>query len=431
MAKKKTIQNKSQNADANLKALVQAVIAKHLESIQNYSNSEYTAMQRAEIKKQLVGDILKEFSSVWSTLPIDQMKEVIEQTLHKNAVQKNLNRVLKTFLHAKFAGKALQTHLTCELCGGKFKQLATHLHLVHHISTEEYKREYPETEYFVSEDLRVRQSEHTGNVLKKSKRVISEDEIIFLKENIAHMTKKEMAQTLAVSVHTISNLITRYVTDKKHKEKIWTNEEVEFLVENYSHSSYVEIGKKLKRSYNSVVSKAHKLGLKKHSPAQLSTFYPEGAPRADSNEGKQWSENEDDYIKKKYKVTEIEVMARFLGRTPSSVLNRLAVFGISRKGYKSSTGWQKSDITYLKKHFKKKTYKEIGYCLQRSEKSVINMAQRLGLSKGISRKAWTVKEVEYLTRNYKTNSAEEIALRLKRSRISVQCKALQLGLVKS
>ena len=111
MAKKKTIQNKSQNADANLKALVQAVIAKHLESIQNYSNSEYTAMQRAEIKKQLVGDILKEFSSVWSTLPIDQMKEVIEQTLHKNAVQKNLNRVLKTFLHAKFAGKALQTHL--------------------------------------------------------------------------------------------------------------------------------------------------------------------------------------------------------------------------------------------------------------------------------------------------------------------------------
>jgi hypothetical protein len=340
-------------------------------------------------------------------------------------------RKLKTPLYEKYRNRKPSASIRCKLCGKKFKNLATHLHMAHNVTTEQYREEFPETKYFLSEDLRVEKSAQTSNYLKKAHRMLSEEEIAYVKKHFYKKTNQAIADDLGFSLPGVQHIIAKYITEKKQHDTPWKEEEIDFLIKNHTHENYATIAGKLGKSVNSVHYKAYKLGLEKGSPALPSTFYPEGAPRPGINNKRLWSEEETDYLKRHYTTSTIEEIAEFLGRSAKSIVARMIKLQLPIKETKNSSYWKKKEIRFVEKHYKKMTCEEMGRALGRSPKSVMHRMQRLGLYKMENRRFWTDEETEFLLKNYKKLSYRELGDTLGRSKNSIDYKMNMLGIRKT
>jgi len=95
--------------------------------------------------------------------------------------------------------------------------------------------------------------------------------------------------------------------------------------------------------------------------------------------------------------------------------------------------WRNQETCYLKMNYGKKTSKDIVLALNRSQHSVYNKAEELGLGTNICGRGrkWKEKEIQFLRKSYEEKPVGEIARELGRSISSVQQKARRLGLKSS
>lgn len=91
--------------------------------------------------------------------------------------------------------------------------------------------------------------------------------------------------------------------------------------------------------------------------------------------------------------------------------------------------WTYWEIKYLKDNWNKKTKEEIAKYLGRSVSSIYNKAYKLGLvQRRSSRRKWTKEEEEFLAEYWGLYSMEHIASKLNRTVNAIQVRAVRLGL---
>jgi DNA-directed RNA polymerase specialized sigma24 family protein len=344
-------------------------------------------------------------------------------------------RKLKTPLYEKYRNRKPSASIRCKLCGGRYKNLALHLRAAHDVTTEEYREEFPDTEYFVSEDLRVEKSKQNTNYLHSQNRMLKEREIEYVKKNYLNKTRGEIAQKLNLPELTVVKIAEKYIPELKLVMREWTDEEIEYMRTHCEDLTYIEMAEHLGRNVATLRTKGHQVGITRPGPGRRAEFYSQGAPEEKINRKKIWTEKEETYLKKNHKKKTPEEMARFLGRTESGVRSRMENMGIARKHKETysngSRVWQDSELKYMKKHFPKKKNKEIARELDRSIFSVCHRAKLMGLKKDNAFVPWEKKEIQFLKKNYKKTTYEDLAEHFGRTLGAVQYKIEELGLVKN
>ena len=92
--------------------------------------------------------------------------------------------------------------------------------------------------------------------------------------------------------------------------------------------------------------------------------------------GKQWTEEELNYIKDNYGKIPIKEISLKLNRSISSIKHKA-----ERDAIKSPREWTDEEIGYLKENYKTKTYKELSQHLNRTKSAIDLKINRLGLKK--------------------------------------------------
>lgn len=90
--------------------------------------------------------------------------------------------------------------------------------------------------------------------------------------------------------------------------------------------------------------------------------------------------------------------------------------------------WNSNEINYLKENYGKKTNEEIAKYLGKTISSVQHKAEREGIK---SSKYWTDDEIEFLKNNYKDMTYKELSNKLGRSKSAIDIKINKLGFKKS
>lgn len=102
---------------------------------------------------------------------------------------------------------------------------------------------------------------------------------------------------------------------KSLREDVWTEEETDFLKRNYVSMRALEIARKLKRSYHSVVYMARELNLQKRTCLFSKNL---------------WREEEIQFLKENYFKLTKQAISQKLGRTKPSVYSKARKVGIQR-----------------------------------------------------------------------------------------------------
>lgn len=103
-------------------------------------------------------------------------------------------------------------------------------------------------------------------------------------------------------------------------------------------------------------------------------------------------------------------------------------YGLTKRHHKRRTPWTPQELSYLKAH-KTDTIASLATTLGRSESSVRNKLKRLGYIKTHPNRSWSKEEEEYLYRYYGRYSVSVLANHLHRTNAAVKHKAESLGLV--
>ena len=341
-------------------------------------------------------------------------------------------------LYRHLKKKDMKLYLTCEICGRKYKNLASHIFQTHEIKSREYKEMYPETEFFVSDDTRVKLSYEKDGFLHTKKRLIKDEEIEFIKDNFLQMSLNNIALHLALSVSTVKDCVEKYCTDKRRTYSEYTADEVDYIIENFKNITTSEIAKNLKRPIESVQWKIVNIGLTRDQTFAKNlhaTFYKDGAPEPLCNEKKMWIKEELDYCKKNRNRKTSKELGEFLGRSENSVSVKLVKMKI-----RSEKWWTDEDTDFLKKNYGNMCNNELSKILGRTAESIQRKGNELGLRKNDHYshlrknedcdRFWRDEDINFLTNNYGILKTAELSQILGRSAVAVRHRANALGLRK-
>lgn len=141
-----------------------------------------------------------------------------------------------------------------------------------------------------------------------------------------------------------------------------------------------------------------------------------------------WKEEEEEYLKKYYLNTSAAEIGKKLGKTATAVKKKAGKLGLKPEKREGFNPWKAKEIAYLVKNYQSLGLKKITKTLKRTRSSVLHKAISLGLTDSGESRPWTDREVAYLEAKYVTQPVELTAKRLKRTMVSVQHKAMRLGL---
>lgn len=139
-----------------------------------------------------------------------------------------------------------------------------------------------------------------------------------------------------------------------------------------------------------------------------------------------WTEEEEDVLRRFYRRRGSLELAPLLGRTPGAIRNQAYKLGYTAGPREE---WNRFEQSYLEKNYPARTAIAIARTLGRTEQAVRARIHSMGLG-GPGPKRWTAKETEYLVANYEKKTIVEIAGKLGRSEDAVSLKAAQLGIRK-
>jgi len=282
-------------------------------------------------------------------------------------------------IHEQLESKNMKLYVTCEICGRKYKHLTSHIINKHNIGSREYKKLYPDTEYFMSDDVRVIISLDKDRFMHTQKRMITDYEIQFIMDNFPKLTVKTIAENLGLSESTVSYSVEKYCKIRKRKIRQYTEEEIEYIINNYGITNTCEMVRFLNRPYSSIKRIARLHGCLRDNffaNNEYATFYPDGAPEPLCNERKYWIEEEFEYCKENRYTRTAKELGEFLGRSKESVTLKLSRMKIIKQNV-----WSKDEIAYLKNNYKVMPYRVIAEKLNRTTVSVKHKAKTLGIKK--------------------------------------------------
>lgn len=187
----------------------------------------------------------------------------------------------------------------------------------------------------------------------------------FLKTNYDKIPNKEIAQRLGRTEASIKQRSAIFKLSGKiyDKRKPWTKEDINYLKENYDKMTNKEIAKVLKRSENSVSSKAFTLRI-------------ENDP---SKSGLTWEEEDINYLKNHYDKLSTKEMAENLQRSIRAIDNKARILGLSRN--MKETKWTDEEIEFLKENHGEMSNGDLAELLDRTVVAVNNRVSMLGLAK--------------------------------------------------
>jgi predicted DNA-binding protein YlxM (UPF0122 family) len=190
----------------------------------------------------------------------------------------------------------------------------------------------------------------------------------------------------------------------------WKQFDINYLLNNYSKKPLDSIGRTLKRSALSVASKARQLKLP--IPTKI----------------KKWPEEDLNLLRELWgnKKFSIDEVAAKLNKTRAATHFQAWKMGLRRP--QVWRFWTKEQVSYLRKNYKKKAYREIAKDLGITLPSVNQKARRLGLKLKQSPRPWTEADDEYIRQNYRKIPTREIAEKLNRSFDAIINRAGPLGI---
>jgi hypothetical protein len=147
--------------------------------------------------------------------------------------------------------------------------------------------------------------------------------------------------------------------------------------------------------------------------------------------GRTWTPQEIELLKELYPIKKANELAQLLNRSVNAIQLKAERLGIPKKHHfsygKQVRFWAEEDFKKLKKWYGKIPVSEIAKRLNRSKKTILFYAKKLGLKHS---RFWTEEEVELLRQLYPTTPISELKKILKKTEASIYVKASKLGLKK-
>ena len=135
--------------------------------------------------------------------------------------------------------------------------------------------------------------------------------------------------------------------------------------------------------------------------------------------------NEDlDFIKNNYQNMTVKQIAAKLNKTNTSIYNAIQKLGLKKQEHKP---WTKVDNDFLLQNYMSMPVKNIADKLGRTCASVNSQLARLNLS---VHKAWTEQEIDFLKNNFDKKTHRELGEVLQRTEQAVRAKCFDLNLYK-
>ncbi len=185
----------------------------------------------------------------------------------------------------------------------------------------------------------------------------------------------------------------------------WTRKEELFLQRNYGKLTAAAIARRLNRTEQSVRGKLNIAGLT-------------------GTGGQPWTDGEIAYLKKQYGTAPVADLAAELGRTPEAVELKAGRLGLRRKLHKLT----KEEKEWIVANLGKMSYETIAKKFGVSPQRIQRIAHASGYRPRPYMREWSEHDVEYLRKHYGKKSRKEIAVTLGRTVATVQMKACKLGL---
>lgn len=96
-----------------------------------------------------------------------------------------------------------------------------------------------------------------------------------------------------------------------------------------------------------------------------------------------WTKDETEYLRKNFKSTPPEVLAKVLGRSVNSINSKAYCMGLNvQSGNRTGSGWVKRDLKFLIDNYDNMSVDDIAAKLNRSSGAVRAKAFSLGITKG-------------------------------------------------
>ncbi|HVK37280.1 MAG TPA: hypothetical protein VNA88_02015 [Candidatus Kapabacteria bacterium] len=147
-------------------------------------------------------------------------------------------------------------------------------------------------------------------------------------------------------------------------------------------------------------------------------------PMAEDRSAEEWTDEDEELLRKHYRRQGAQYLARLLGRTPQAIRNQAYRRGLTRPPREE---WTAFEDRYVIKNYPKRSVAAIARTLARSEQAVRARLRLHGLTRALPPK-WMPIEDAFLRENYGRMTLREIAEELGRSEDSVSLKAARLGI---
>lgn len=139
--------------------------------------------------------------------------------------------------------------------------------------------------------------------------------------------------------------------------------------------------------------------------------------------GREWTEEEEDYLKNYYKSKSDKEIAEKLDRTKNAVMNRRQHLDLSKSGW-NKENWSDEEIQILEDNPHLPLKELSGKLPNRDVAGIKNKKSRLGLTRD---QKWDDEETELLERLYPVWTAQDVADYLERTKDQVYNKARRQG----
>jgi len=305
--------------------------------------------------------------------------------------------------------------------------LTLHLKAKHGIDTEEYRAEFPDAGYLVSDDIRLATSRRRYDTVMKEKRHLRKDEIDYIQKNFARLTSHQLARDLGLTARVVQNAIVKHVEicfpEGEFKEdgnadqnvnlfRAWSSEEIDWLTKNFSDHSLEALAAKLGRTKGAVHQRLQHLGLSKR-------------------DDKPFTRQEMAFIKKNADIMTTKEIAKHLSRHHKRVFKMIRALGIEKKKPHSAIfkNWTDAELNFVKKNIDRMTWEEMARRLGKNSGMVEYAAKYLGIKKKLEN-YWSDEEVAFLKKNHAVMTVTELCRELGKSRFSITHKTSRLGLKK-
>lgn len=217
--------------------------------------------------------------------------------------------------------------------------------------------------------------------------------------------------------HGIKNESRKKREANKYPRKKYTQEELDFIKNNFSEMDIQDIADELGRSINAIRSITFKMGLTDSDKKQNT-----------------WTDEEIAIIKEYFPTEGINVKERLPNRSIPAIYSEASHLGVAlkkRNKTSSNSEWTEEEDEIIKKYYINESVEKCCELLpNRSRQAIIMRANRyLDLRKRTIRK-WTEEEEKFLEEHYLTDGIDYCHKHLDRTKDSIFQKTIRMGLQK-